>query len=858
MKILLVDSNALIHRAFHSYPETLTLPDGTIINAVYGFAILLLTAIERTNPDKIICCFDTGKPTIRSTQYVDYKAHRKPLDNNLKPQFALTKELVESFEVIPIYAIDGYEADDLIGTIAKELVENDESNQVIIVTGDSDQYQLVNSRVDIFMAGRNFKDSKLMSYDDVFDKLGFKPEYITTYKAIKGDTSDNIPGVPGIGDKGATDLIKKYKTLENIYEHIAEIEKENKSIAKKLVENQQLAELSLNLATIDRNVPLEKNILKELVEFKLFDIESTEKCFLKFGFRSLISKLKKFKGDIPEDNKSKGSTDKGKSKTAKSIREENSLIESFSFGIVSQDILIGWNLKSFFKDNLSKEKLNISNVSNLYSTEDIENLFQNYYKCNKFFDLQIADFLITFGEKPDIGKVFWDHLKFIPKEKDLYNKSNYEKLYGIYTEKIKENTLEKIFNVDTYLSPILFEMETIGINIDRTSLKSLEKELNSEAQRLTQEIYTLVGHEFNVNSPKQLGTVLAEELNIPLKKKGKTKQYSTSEDELEKYIGSFDIISKVLEYRKVTKLQNTYVTAFLEITKENSIIHTTYNQTLALTGRLSSINPNLQNIPKGNKFADQIKSSFVTRNDKNILASIDYSQQELRILSHLSRETSLQEAFKTGLDIHKYTASKMYGVSYDKVNKEQRNAAKTINFGIVYGMGAQALSRSLEISLKDAKIFIDKFFEEYPKLKEYYNTLLTKSAEKGYSETIFGRKKSGKNLISTNPLLKSNAIRETMNFPIQGSASDQIKAAMIIIDQNILKKKKNVKMLLQIHDELVFEIEDAYDIEGNISSETKAILEEIKSDMENVVKLDVPVIVEIKVGQSWGSVQAIN
>lgn len=819
MKLLLVDTSALIHRAYHAYPDSLTLNDGTPINAVYGFTQLLIQAIENVKPEYVICALDTGKPTVRHIDFVDYKAHRKPVDQNLIVQFPLVEKIIDVFD-IPLIKLDGFEADDIIGTLSVRLYEN--YDKIIILTGDSDQYQLANDKVSIYMAGRTFKDSKIFSNQDLIKKLGFDTKYIPDWKGLKGDASDNIPGIPGIGEKSATDLIIEFGSIENIYQNI---DSTKPNLKTKLVNGHDIGMQSKELATIILDVPIPENLYIDKFEFKDFDIEKVRILFREYKFRSLADKLDNLKKINIINEQLIISSVFDKKTSSKSTKKDAKHIKSIHFNEVDDEI-IGFAIKD-----------------NLHHCDIIsEKLI--FTEKTKFFDIQNALFLITYGDfKLNFAEAALEYLDVDLTEDNMNDSEKMKdilykfKKYVLNIFEDKQSLYNLFTELEMPLIPVLYDMESTGIILDKDHMINIGSKIDEKLVDITKEIYKEVGHEFNIASPKQIGEILVDHFQIPLKKKSKSGQYGTDEDILSKYADSFPIIQKILYFRELSKLKSTYIEGLLNSTDEENVIHTTYNQAQVSTGRLSSTNPNLQNIPKGGEFGDDIRNCFIARNGYELL-HFDYVQQELRILAHLSNDENLLDAYSKHLDIHKLTASRIFNTPYDQVTKDQRNSAKTINFGIVYGMGSTSLSQSLKISTKDAQNFIDKFFGAFPKLKLYFEYILnTETSE--YVETIMGRRRSKLALSSKIPMLVSLKKRELMNFPIQGSAADQTKKSMIDIDKWIKYNnyQNDVRILLQIHDELVIEIKiDLVDI----------VKKQIIDIMQNTIQLKCPVLVENK------------
>ncbi|MEI6887113.1 MAG: DNA polymerase I [bacterium] len=938
-KLLIIDSNALVHRAFHAYPDTLVNADGLYTNAIFGFTQLFLTAFEKVKPDYVICAFDTPKPTFRHLEFVDYKAHRKPLDEKLIQQFPEVKKIVEAFN-IPIFAIEGFEADDVIGTIVDKLSKSNPEIHKVILTGDSDEYQLVDDKTDIYMAGRFFRDSKIFTDKEVDSKLGYDNKYVPDYKSLRGDTSDNIPGVRGIGEVTAKSLITSFGSLENIYSNL---EKIDKKVAEKLINSQEIAYQSKRLATISRDVPISLDL--EQSKFDGFDLKDVIELFKKYEFRTLIGKvLKMFPDKASNETKAENKevvnvnsqkketvknknhaeaqsslfdpsinltkdiknfekitlngTDLSKTSEIEEISDSDSLIRILKGVTEIYFLLLGVNLyilsdKIVFVD-LSKMvkdkntevihamrdvlenkeirkisihiKKQLHEFSKIFRTSDIA--IENY------FDITTAAFLLSGGVPlnstknillelssdmnfSDISVLNDDTLK--ASADNAFIELSYIK--SVYMEELKlleksENAKVKLLlkDVEHPLIKVLFAMEELGIKLDKNKLADVGKEIDESIKNIEKDIYKVTGHEFNIASPKQVGETLAEEFKIPLPKKKKTGSYSTDEGTLLKFAGSFEICNLILRFRELAKLRSTYVNSLIDISVDdeqgNSIIHTTYNQSNAATGRLSSINPNLQNIPSGSKESDLIKSSFVAREGKTFV-SFDYSQQELRILAHISGEEKLIEAFIKGQDIHKTSASVIFNVDYDKVTPEQRATAKTVNFGVVYGISGYGLGEQLKIPAGEAQKFINEFFERFPKILIYFKKLEADARSQGFAETILGRRREFKELNSKNFQIRNRAYRELINFPIQGSAADMTKLAMIKLFDGPLKNTNDWKMLLQIHDELLFEVND-------ISTKDEVIINEIKKIMSSCLKLSVPAAVDMKIGKSWGAMTKVK
>jgi DNA polymerase I len=728
-QLILIDGNGLLHRAFHAYPM-LSTSKGEVVNAVFGFATMLLQVLDKFKPKYIAVTFDKGSPTFRHQEFTQYKATRKPMDNGLSSQIQRVHDVVKAFN-IPVFAIDGYEADDLLGTITEKAKGMNGVDEVIIVTGDRDLLQLIDNKVRAFMPGKSFSEGYIVDEKIFSEKYGFKdPKQLIDFKALRGDASDNIPGVAGIGDVGATKLINSYGSLENIYHHLGEIDARTKT---KLENSAEMAVLSKKLATIDTDVPL---------QFKLDDCETE-----KFDRQAVIDLFNEL--------------------------EFKSLVKRISIGAAVE--------KEIIKE--SKTKKNVE-------------------------EEEVRD------EK----------------------------------EKIKEylqDQPENIIALDLQMIDVLQRMHETGIMVDRNVLDQMGTEFQKKLEKLTQDIYEYSGHEFNINSSKQLAEVLFDYLKLPVIKRTKTGR-STDEEVLKELSVSSPIAEKILEYRELYKLKSTYIDALPKYIKEDGRIHTVYHLDVAATGRLSSADPNLQNIPIKGQWGNAIRKAFVT-NDGYVLVAADYSQIELRILAHLSGDEGMKAIFDENKDIHASTAALIFNIPADQVSKDQRRSAKTINFGLLYGMGAHALARDLKITFSQAQLFIKAYFEAFPKVKKWIDTVLKEGEECGYVTTIMGRKRFLPELKSQDRRIKSAGERMAVNMPAQGTQAEMIKLAMVSIDTLIQKSSNNeVRMLLQVHDELVFEVK-----ENVVEDWVKIIVKE----MRDALPLSIPIEVGVNTGKSWGEMK---
>ncbi len=922
-KILIIDGNALIHRSFHALPKTLRTKDGQIVNAVYGFAGVLIKAIKEFKPQYIVLTLDRKEPTFRHKKYKEYKAQREKAPDELYEQIPLIKEIVKAFD-IPIYEKAGFEADDLIGMISEKINGNLEK---IIVTGDLDTLQLVNKNTKVYTMSRGVTDSVLYDEEKVKERFALSPRQIVDYKALRGDPSDNIPGVKGIGEKTAISLLQNFQTLENIYQNINS-PKIKERTRKLLLKNKDNAFLSKELATIIRDNKIDFDLSKSF--FKGVDIEKVSQIFSKLEFESLLSRLyeitknnEKFKGEVEnkfERNEKDFSyilvdDEKKFISFLKKLNKEKILAfdtETTHFDPIKAELLgisFSWKEKESYYvavkkqkeksstlfDNKKKEEkgidLNIvlKGVKQVLENKDIKKIghnikydiqvMANYDIKVKgvYFDTRVASYLLNPGSRAHnldvITFAYFNHQKI--NKKDLFpNKKDKIEFANIPLEKIfiyscedadftfrlqekllsdlKKQKLEKLFfEIEMPLVSVLAKMERNGVKIDTLFLNKKSKDFTKRIEEINKKAFALAGMEFNLNSTKQLREVLFEKLNLPTNgiKKGKT-GYSTSAQELEKLKDEHEIIGLIQENRELEKLKNTYIDTLPKLVNPyTKRLHTSFNQTATATGRLSSQNPNLQNIPVRTKEGKEIRRAFIAEKNFKLL-SLDYSQIELRLVAHMSGDEKMIKAFKEGADIHRKTAAEIHEISEDKVTKELRRQAKAINFGILYGQGPHGLAQTADIPYARAQEFIEIYFSIFSGVKKYLDNTIQSAKEKGYVETMFGRRRYLPEINSNTPMIRKSAERMAINAPLQGTAADMIKIAMIKI-HNFLNdnfKKGEVKMILQVHDELIFEIEE------NL---LKKVNKEIKDIMENIVQLKVPIIVDSEFGDNWGEMKKL-
>ncbi|OHA70416.1 MAG: hypothetical protein A3D64_02350 [Candidatus Wildermuthbacteria bacterium RIFCSPHIGHO2_02_FULL_49_9] len=731
-RLLIIDANSLIHRAFHALPP-LSTSKGEMVNAVYGFLLAFFKAVNEFEPEYIAAAFDFPAPTKREKKFQAYKAKREKAPDELYLQIPKVKEVLEAFHV-PVFEKEGFEADDVIGTIARIVPKRQVHPPVetIILSGDMDLLQLVDVNTKVYAMRKGIQDSVLFDSKKVQERLGVGPELVADWKGLRGDPSDNIPGVKGVGEKTATHLLSSLGSLESVYAALQakkEIEGVSPRMRETLLREKDIAFLSKELATVERNVPLEFSL--PALAWKGFDRGKAEEVLKGFEFASLALRIPDFGGS--KKTESQGSGDE--------------------------------------------------------TREKIERLFKE----------------------------------------------------GVFSE--------QIYNLELELSPVLRTMEETGIQIDKKFFEELSQELGENLQKLQASIAKKAGGQFNISSPRQLSEVLFKKLGLPQKGLHKTPGgvVSTASPELEKLRGAHVVVAEILSYRELAKLQNTYAVPLPQLADKEGRIHTHFDQLGAATGRISSANPNLQNIPLQGEWGAKIRGGFVAKKGFS-LASFDYSQVELRIASHLAKEERMQEIFKEGRDIHRETAAAVFGAKDKNVTPQMRFRAKALNFGILYGMGARGFAQSAGIPFEEAQDFIENYFVQFPRIAQYMQDTIESTRELGYAETLFGRKRYLPDIHSATPHIRAAAERIAMNHGIQGTAADIIKMAMVKIAKELKLQQEDCRMLLQIHDELVFEIRNAI---------LKERMELIARLMGNAVSLNVPLAVRASAGKSWGRLEGI-
>jgi DNA polymerase-1 len=841
-KLVIIDGNSLLNRAFYALPP-MTNSKGQPTGAIYGFTTMLFKIFNEIKPNYIGAAFDRKAPTFRHIAYKDYKAGRKKMPDELGAQFEPVKELLRAFN-IGIYEIDGYEADDIIGTITKRY-ESPEL-EVVIFTGDRDALQLVSPYTKVMITKKGITETETYDLNYLKEKYNLNPKGIIDLKGLMGDSSDNIPGVPGVGEKTALKLLSQFGTLENVFENIDNIS--GKKLNENLRENKETAYFSKKLATINVNVPIETDLSN--MRIKDYDYIKIRNLFEDYEFKSLINKIpvkdKKIHFNMPQIQNFNEDSNLIKTITSNGIFNfiinESGMI--FDGGILAQPSQIEYFKEIFESDSIVKNTYDGKYAYNFLKGKGIE-------LKNLNFDGEIASYLLNPSEsKYDMLNLLNQYSGINTSGIDADDKNGIAALYVQKLDDIKRNMLTEINKhgmnelfekIEMPLIEVLSSMECLGFKVDAQILHDIGFELSEEIDKLTGEIYDIAGSEFNINSPKQLGVILFEKLNLPVIKKTKT-GYSTDAEVLEELSDKHEIVDKIINYRQLVKLKSTYTDGLISCIGKDGRIHSSFNQTVTATGRISSTEPNLQNIPIKMEQGRRIRKAFVPENDEYVIISGDYSQIELRVLAHISQDKSLINSFVNNEDIHRRTASEVFGIPMDEVTPLQRSRAKAVNFGIIYGQSDYGLSRELKISRKEAKSYIDNYFKRYSGVKDYLDSAILDAKDKGYVTTLMNRIRYIPEINSTNKNVKKFGERLAMNTPIQGSAADIIKIAMVKVYSRIKKEKLKSRLILQVHDELIVE---AY------KNEIDYMKQLIKSEMENAVKLSVPLVVDINVGNNW-------
>lgn len=870
-KLILIDGNSIAFRAFFALP-LLSNDKGVYTNAVYGFTQMLLKIIEDEKPTRMLVAFDAGKTTFRHKTFKEYKGGRMKTPPELSEQLPFIHELLDAM-AIAHYEKDQYEADDIIGTLAKQ--GQDKGWEVKVFTGDKDLLQLVGDKITVTLTKKGITEVEAYNMDMVKDRYGFTPEKITDMKGLMGDKSDNIPGVPGVGEKTALKLLHEFGSLEKVLESIDQVS--GKKLKEKLEEHKEQAEMSKQLAVIECEAPIDVAFDEMKYEDGISD--KAVSLFKELGFKSLLDRYG-FEGSSQEEIE----LDEIQWSIEEEVKEEHLaspsalIVEVLNDNYHTEDVLgvavANENGRYFYQTNtviesdlFKKWAENEKQEKILFDAKQAVVSLCRYGLALQgvSFDVQLASYLLNPSESNDDLAQIARRNGFtqVTSDEAVYGKGAKQKipetetladhvvrkaevlvhLKESFTKELKDNEQHELFaELEMPLSVVLGEMESRGVKVDKQRLEQMGKELQERLAQIKKEIYELAGVEFNINSPKQLGEILFDKLNLPVIKKTKT-GYSTSADVLEKLEGRHEIIPKILHFRQLGKLESTYIEGLLKVIHEdNGKIHTRFNQVLAQTGRLSSVDPNLQNIPIRLEEGRKIRQAFIPSESGWLMFASDYSQIELRVLAHISEDENLMEAFQKNMDVHTKTAMDVFHVSEEEVTSNMRRQAKAVNFGIVYGISDYGLSQNLGISRKEAGEFIERYFASYPNVKKYMDEIVRQAKQDGYVTTMLNRRRYLPEITSRNFNRRSFAERTAMNTPIQGSAADIIKKAMVDMDERLKKEKVKARMLLQVHDELIFEAPE----------EEIDVLKEIVPDvMENAVELKVPLKVDYAYGRSW-------
>jgi len=844
-KLVAIDGNSLMYRAFYALPA-MTARDGTPTGAVYGFISMLLKLLSY-EPGYMLAAFDLHGPTFRHLQYDGYKQGRKPTPEELKAQFPIIKEILTAMG-IAVCQCEGYEADDLLGTYAR--LANEAGVEALLVTGDRDALQLISPQTHVLMTKKGITDT--VEYDEavLMEQYGLAPERMPDLKGLMGDASDNLPGIPGVGEKTALKLLQKYGSLENA---LANAEGEKGALRQKLMEHGESARMSYRLGIIDVNAPVERGL--EGCAFSPEGMAGAIPLMNKLELRSLVSRLPKGAAAVPAEPEAKARLTEIDNTAAL-----NELIAGIPDGrpvaaVIGEGLELAFDGETRYVISLGGDLLT-PGLSPQEAMAAIGVLMQDESRAKYFFDSKAARHSLAAYNIELKGRVFdamiADYLLHAihpaPTLAALCAEKGIEPsaaaLMGLVPRmerELEEKGLMWLYReVELPLTGVLFSMEREGFTLDKEALRAMSGRFGERLSELEQGIYGLCGESFNILSPKQLGGILFEKLGLPPQKKTKS-GYSTDAEVLEKLEDKHPVIKLILEYRFLSKLKSTFVDGLLAMVKPDGRVYTSFNQNVTATGRISSTEPNLQNIPVRTELGREIRRAFVAR-EGHILIGADYSQIELRLLAHISGDEGMINAFNSGADIHQSTAAEVFGVPLDSVTREQRSAAKAVNFGIVYGISDFGLARSIGVSRREAGEFIARYLERYPGIREYMARSVAQGREEGYVSTLMGRRRELPELASSNYNTRSFGERVAMNMPIQGSAADIIKLAMVRVHRTLKERGLQARLILQIHDELIIDAPVA---------EAEAVKELLLSCMQGVMELKVPLTAEVSAGRSW-------
>lgn len=864
--VAVIDGNSLMHRAYHAVPPTMTAPDGTPTNAAFGFLSMLLKFIEMEQPDALVCAFDKGRPKFRMEALEQYKAQRPPMDEELKAQFPVIENLLAAMNV-PVVALPGWEGDDILGTVAAR--DEELGYRTLLVTGDKDAYQLASDLTKIVTTKRGITDVVIYGPEEVEERYGVTPDQFTDFLGLKGDKADNIPGVPGIGDKKAASMLQAYGNLEGIY---ANLDKFKGKQLENLTNYKDDAFLSRQVATIVRDADFELDL--ESISFPNFNVEQVTEAFTDVRMMAHLAKILKLQGseaasiDLGSwDNFIEGD----EAKAAIELPAEGYVPVAWTLdpqaSLFGDGLTLAVNLgdsTALFHDKEAKEALAFLVREREIATADAKSLLQVVFPADTaqdslvsrgeildahMFDVALAAYVADSNNGAATLNALMERYAgaVLPDEKDPQKQVALQAaaigaLVDPLAQELEKEGARKVYDdIDLPLVGVLACMERTGAALDVDHLKALNESTGAEVDRLRAAIYASAGHEFNVDSPKQLSEVLFDELGLTPKKKTRS-GYSTNASVLKELTEEHELPGLMLEYREYAKIKSTYIDALPRMRAEDGRVHTSFNEMVTTTGRLSSSDPNLQNIPVRTDFGRQIRTCFVPLGEGEVFVSADYSQIELRLLAHLSGDKHLIASFNSGEDFHASTASRVFGVPMDDVTPQMRSRAKAVNFGIVYGQQAYGLSQSLHIPFYEAKEMIDRYFEVHPGVRTYLDDVVAQAHKDGYAVTLFGRRRYIPELKAKNAAQRGFGERTAMNHPMQGTAADIIKLAMRRVQDELVARDLGTRLMLQVHDELDLSVPE---------SEVEEVSDLLTSVMESVVELSVPLLVDVSAGANW-------
>ena len=864
--VAVIDGNSLMYRAYHAVPPTMTAPDGTPTNAAFGFLSMLLKFIEMEQPDALVCAFDKGRPKFRMEALEQYKAQRPPMDEELKAQFPVIENLLAAMNV-PVVALPGWEGDDILGTVAAR--DEELGYRTLLVTGDKDAYQLASDLTKIVTTKRGITDVVIYGPEEVEERYGVTPDQFTDFLGLKGDKADNIPGVPGIGDKKAASMLQAYGNLEGIY---ANLDKFKGKQLENLTNYKDDAFLSRQVATIVRDADFELDL--ESISFPNFNVEQVTEAFTDVRMMAHLAKILKLQGseaasiDLGSwDNFIEGD----EAKAAIELPAEGYVPVAWALdpqaSLFGDGLTLAVNLgdsTALFHNEEAKEALAFLVREREIATADAKSLLQVVFPADTaqdslvsrgemldahMFDVALAAYVADSNNGAATLNALMERYAgaVLPDEKDPQKQVALQAaaigaLVGPLAQELEKEGARKVYDdIDLPLVGVLACMERTGAALDVDHLKALNESTGAEVDRLRAAIYASAGHEFNVDSPKQLSEVLFDELGLTPKKKTRS-GYSTNASVLKELTEEHELPGLMLEYREYAKIKSTYIDALPRMRAEDGRVHTSFNEMVTTTGRLSSSDPNLQNIPVRTDFGRQIRTCFVPLGEGEVFVSADYSQIELRLLAHLSGDEHLIASFNSGEDFHASTASRVFGVPMDDVTPQMRSRAKAVNFGIVYGQQAYGLSQSLHIPFYEAKEMIDRYFEVHPGVRTYLDDVVVQAHKDGYAVTLFGRRRYIPELKAKNAAQRGFGERTAMNHPMQGTAADIIKLAMRQVQDELVARDLGTRLMLQVHDELDLSVPE---------SEVEEVSDLLTSVMESVVELSVPLLVDVSAGANW-------